>query len=124
MKKEATLHLSRADACMVDADLLLAAGRFEASVGRSYYAMFHAATAALLEKDVERGSHHGVISAFGEFLAKPGLIDRKYHRYLREGFDLRQESDYQPIVDVGRQQATKTADRAKELVAARRVVCG
>jgi len=37
--------------------------------------MFHAATAALLAKDIERTSHHTIISAFGEYIAKPGLLD-------------------------------------------------
>jgi uncharacterized protein (UPF0332 family) len=44
VNEEVRLHLERANDCIKDAELLLAAHRPSAAVGRSYYAMFHAAT--------------------------------------------------------------------------------
>ncbi|MBU2596179.1 MAG: hypothetical protein KJ757_01245, partial [Planctomycetes bacterium] len=49
-------------------------------VGRSYYAMFHAASALLSGKDIKRHSHQGLISAFGQFFVKPGNIEPKFHK--------------------------------------------
>lgn len=60
--------------------------------------MFHAATAALLHKGIERHSHQGIIGAFAQTFVKPRHVEARFHRYLKEAFDLRQESDYQPIV--------------------------
>ncbi|MFC1783855.1 HEPN domain-containing protein, partial [Planctomycetota bacterium] len=100
MIEEVRLHFDRSEQCLDDAQFLQEGQRFSASVGRSYYAMFHAAKAILLDKGIERNSHQGIISAFGEFLSKPGLVESKYHQYLREAFDLRQESDYHTIVNV------------------------
>jgi hypothetical protein len=37
--------------------------------------MFHAATAVLLSRGIERRSHHAVLSAFGEHIVKPGLVE-------------------------------------------------
>lgn len=116
MNEEVRLHLERADDCIKDAELLLAAHRASAAVGRAYYAMFHATTAALLKRDIKRRSHQGLISAFGQFLVKPGLVERRHHRYIAEAFDLRQHSDYQPLVQVTQDHAGKVLERAKEFV--------
>jgi len=124
MKKEAQLHFERAAECTEDAELLLEKSRYASAVGRAYYAMFHAATAVLLDKEIERSSHSGIIAAFGEFLVKPNLIEQKYHQHFREIFDLRQESDYQPIVDIDSKQAEQTVERAKGFVMACRKLCG
>lgn len=42
---ETLLHKSREE--LIDSDVALANGRYNNSVNRSYYSMFHAATAAL-----------------------------------------------------------------------------
>ena len=123
MNEEVLLHLERADDCIKDAELLLAGHRHSAAVGRSYYAMFHAATAALLRRDIKRHSHQGLISAFGQFIVKPGLAEPRFHKHITEAFDLRQESDYQPLVEVTEQQAGKVLDRAKEFVEICRKLC-
>jgi uncharacterized protein (UPF0332 family) len=101
------LHLERADDCIADAELLLAAARLGAAVSRAYYAMFHAATAA-----------------FGQVFAKPELIDVRFHRHLADAFDLRQESDYLPIVRLRDEKAREVLGWAREFVAVCRMLCG
>jgi uncharacterized protein (UPF0332 family) len=78
--------------------------------------MFHAATAVLLHKGIERSSHGGIISAFGQFITKPGLVDPKFHRYLVEAFTLRNDCDYLAPFQAEESQARATLDRAKEFV--------
>lgn len=123
MNEEMLLYFNKAKDCIADAQLLLSAGRTSAVVGRCYYAMFHAASAILLDKDVKRHSHQGLISAFGQIFIKPGYIDAKFHKYLIEAFDLRQESDYQPTADISEKQAGKLLERAKEFVEVCRRMC-
>ena len=123
MNEEVHLHLERSDDCIKDAEYLIAGGRNFAAVGRGYYAMFHAATAALLNKDIVRHSHHGIISTFGREFVKTGQIDPKFHKYFNEAFDLRQESDYQPLVDITQGQANKVIDRAKEFLEICKTLC-
>jgi uncharacterized protein (UPF0332 family) len=85
--------------------------------------MFHAATAALLQYDIKRGSYQGIIAAFGEHICKQNLLDVKFHKYFREAFDLRLESDYQPVVRIDEQLAQTTLDNAIEFVNACKDLC-
>jgi uncharacterized protein (UPF0332 family) len=48
MNENVTIFLDKAFECLADATALLEKSRYTASVSRSYYAMFHAAQAALL----------------------------------------------------------------------------
>lgn len=45
-------------------------------------------------RGIERSSHKGIISAFGEEFIKSGQMERRFHEYLREAFDARCLSDY------------------------------
>ncbi len=116
MTEEVRLHLERADDCIKDAEVLLDAHRLAAAAGRAYYAMFHAATALLLDKGVQRTSHSAIISAFGQFIVKKNLVEAKLHQFFREAFDLRQQSDYEPVIDITYPQVQETIKRAKEFV--------
>jgi len=89
MTEEAQQHFRKAADCVEDSQILLDNDRLAAAVARAYYAMFHAATAVLAVKGIKRSSHHGILSAFGEYLVKPGLIKQEFHLYLREAFELR-----------------------------------
>jgi len=114
--EEAQLHFERADECVEDARVLLDNRRPAAAVARAYYGMFHAATAVLLVKGIKRSSHHGILSAFGEYLIRPGLLNPRFHEYIRDAFELRRQTDYEPIVDIDNRQAREVLDQAIEFV--------
>jgi uncharacterized protein (UPF0332 family) len=116
VKEEVRLHLESAEDCLAQAELLRAASHAGAAISRAYYAMFHAATAALLHEGIERHSHQGIISAFGQTFTKSGRVDPRFHRYLKEVFDLRQESDYQPMVRLIDERAQEVLGWAREFV--------
>ena len=65
----------------------------------------------------------GAYFCVGQLLVKPGYIESKFHKYFTEAFDLRQESDYQPLVEVTEQQVGKVLERAKEFVEICRNLC-
>jgi uncharacterized protein (UPF0332 family) len=117
------LHLKRAEDCIADAELLFAASRFGAAVNRAYYAMFHAATAASLHRGITRHSHQGIIAAFGQTFVRTGIVDARFHKYLTKAFDLRQESDYLPVVRLGDETAREVLGWAKEFVAVCQKLC-
>jgi len=73
---------------------LLSLGYWGYAASRAYYAMFHVATALLLQKDMSFSKHSGVISAFGREFAKPGIVPQEYHRRFKEAYELRNVSDY------------------------------
>jgi uncharacterized protein (UPF0332 family) len=69
--------------------------------------------------------HSAVHSAFGEHLAKTGLLDVKYHRWLLDAFDARLEADYEVEIDIHADDATTLIEQAKEFAAtARRFLTG
>jgi uncharacterized protein (UPF0332 family) len=48
---------------------------YRAAANRAYYAVFYAASAVLLTKDIERRRHSGVIGAFREHFVRLGMIE-------------------------------------------------
>ncbi|MBN2314600.1 MAG: HEPN domain-containing protein [Sedimentisphaerales bacterium] len=78
MRKDAQRHLESAETFLKESEHLFSGGFHNGTVGRAYYAMFHAATAVLLARDIERTSHHAIISAFGESITKPSLLNNKF----------------------------------------------
>ncbi len=101
---------------MTVAEDLIELSHFEDAINRMYYAMFLAATAILLYYNIQRSSRYGLIAAFGEFIAKPGYLDKKYHRYLMDALNVRSESDYFPLPEVSEQEAKVNFEHAREFV--------
>lgn len=118
MKKEMEEHLRRSEELILVAEELCEREHWADAVSRAYYAMFHAATAVLLNMGTERASHRALIAAFGEHVAKPGLMDREFHRYLMDAFAARGISDYFPSPDITPGKARETLDRAREFLSA------
>ena len=123
MTEDVRLHLERAQDCIAEGELLSVGHRPGAAISRAYYAMFHAATAALLQQGIQRRSHQGIVAAFGQTFVKSGPVDPKFHRYLKEAFDLRKDSDYQPMVRLTDTQAQKVLDWAREFAAVCKDLC-
>ncbi|NQV19291.1 MAG: HEPN domain-containing protein [Armatimonadetes bacterium] len=118
MTNEIKQHLERSEHFIKVAQDLAKLNYWEDVISRSYFSMFHSATAILLDINIQRSSHHALISAFGEYVAKKDLIDRKFHRYLLDAFSARNESDYLPIIDSTEEEAFSMINKAKELLKA------
>jgi uncharacterized protein (UPF0332 family) len=121
--EDVQLHLKEADNCLAEAELLLTPSFLGGAVSRSYYAMFHAATAALLQRGIKRRSHQGIIVAFGQTFVKPGLVDARFHKYFTKAFGLRQESDCSPVVRLVDETAQEVLGWAREFVTVCRKLC-
>ena len=116
MKPESKKLLVKARRALRAAGLLLRDGAPDFAAGRAYYAMFYAAEAALAERGLQFRKHSGVHAAFGEHLAKPGLLDPKLHRWLLDAFDKRILGDYSYEMDVDDTAAREIIDQAREFV--------
>jgi len=86
--------LLRAERSLRSARNLLGDGDHDFAISRAYYAMFYAATAALLFHGIKRSKHSGVIAAFAEHVVKPGYLAPDYQRRLQAAFQDRSEGDY------------------------------
>ena len=114
MEDEIHLELERGKRSLDAAKLLFEKGLYEDSVSRSYYAMFHAARALLLTKDIRPTSHAGVVSLFGLHFVKDGLIERDYARMISQGLDLREDGDYGIYTDVTKARASEILSDAQK----------
>ena len=63
-------------------------------MSHSYYAVMHAAKAALLVHDAIAESHAGSPRLFGSVLVRPGLIEREWASVLARVQDQRIAADY------------------------------
>lgn len=118
MNSEALDHIARAETFLYAAEKLFKIELWDDSVSRSYYAVFHAATAALLSQGIVRKSHHAIWSAFGQYLAATGRIDREFHRNALDIFEARNLSDYSAKSWTTREDAEESLQNARAFVAA------
>jgi uncharacterized protein (UPF0332 family) len=88
-----------------NAQLLLANGRYRASISRAYYAMYYCTQALLDARKIASRSHKGMIQQFGQHFVKSGDFPQDMARELKESFDLRHLSDYETAVVINREQA-------------------
>jgi len=86
--------MQRAPRSLRSARNMLEDGDHDSAVSRAYYAMFYAATAALLSRDLRRTKHAGVIAAFGQQFVKTGDLAVEHQRALMGAFQDRTAGDY------------------------------
>ena len=109
-------RLSSAREKLTSAKLLLEAGLYKDSVGRSYYAIFSAIRAILAVRQVDFSKHAGVIAYFQKEFIKTGIFDKKYSKYLQQAFQIRNSCDYDDFFIVSKQDAEEQYERATEIL--------
>ncbi len=108
-------RLASAKEKLESAKLLLDAGLYKDSVGRSYYAIFSSIRAILAIRQVDFSKHAGVISYFQKEYVKTGIFDKKYSKYLQQAFQIRNSCDYDDFFMVSKQDAMEQYNRATEI---------
>ena len=109
-------RLSSAREKLTSAKLLLEAGLYKDSIGRSYYAIFSAIRAILAARQVDFSKHAGVIAYFQKEFIKTGIFDKKYSKYLQQAFQIRNSCDYDDFFIVSEQDAEEQYERATEIL--------
>jgi uncharacterized protein len=87
-------HLARTPDDLVTARDNVAQGHWRGAVNRVYYAIYHAASAALLQCDIERARHAGVQAAFGAFFVRAGLVEPEFGQIYSRVRQAREMQDY------------------------------
>ena len=91
-------EFERAQKALRAAQVLQTEGLLEDAVSRSYYAVMHAARAALLVHDTIAESHRAVRNLFGRVLVRPGHIEEEWSTILAREQDQRVVADYTVLV--------------------------
>jgi len=112
----AKYRLDRAKEDLDTAIMMLQNKKFEASINRSYYAIFHAARALLALEQKDYKKHSGVISHFNREYIKPGLFDKAYGQILTRAFEIRNETDYEDFYVLPKDSVMKQANSAEKFI--------
>ncbi len=87
------------------------------AVSRAYYAIMHAAKAALFVHGVAATSHAGVKRMFGLHLVHPGRIEPLWSDHLVEGSDERLAADYDVFMSYSEQETRQACEHSREFLA-------
>ncbi|MBI4639471.1 MAG: HEPN domain-containing protein [Candidatus Tectomicrobia bacterium] len=123
-EQEIVANLERAEESVQAARVLMAAGHFDFAASRAYYAVFYAATAALLAEGLEFSKHTGVIAAIHQNFVRTGKLDRQLGRDLNWLFELRNIGDYGETRHVPPDNAEKAIEAAEAFLHAIKELLG
>lgn len=98
------------------ADLLLEACFYEDAVSRAYYAVLHAAKAALLARNIITESHTSVRRLFGKELVQQGLLEKEWALILAHEQDERASADYDVELTFSQEVAGQRVNDAKRFL--------
>lgn len=116
MTPEQQALLDKAQRSMNAAKSLLEQGFYDFAVSRAYYAMFYVAEALLDREGLAFSSHAAVISAFGQYLARPGKVPAQFHRQLIDAQAQRTRADYDPQPNLSEQDAEILINQAQSFL--------
>ena len=115
---EVEANLRRAEESLAAARKLVELGFHDDGCSRAYYAVFYAATAALLAEGARFSKHAGVINGVHHQFVKTGRLSVELGRELNWLFDLRLVGDYGETRHVPQAEAERAIETADELVQA------
>ena len=98
------------------ADLLLEAGFYEDAVSRAYYAVLHAAKAALLARDIVTESHTAVRRLLGKELVQHGLLEKEWAMILAHEQDERASADYDVELSFSQEVAGQRVEKSRRFL--------
>ena len=117
--------LLKAENALLSARRDFAAGDLDGAANRLYYAMFHAARAALLRVgEPAQGKHGTIIGRFGRRFCKDGPLAPEFGRALNEAQELRIEGDYGAATADAAQVESYIETAETFVVAVKRIVSG
>jgi len=112
----AKAHLEKAVERLKVAEKLFRDGDYEDAVSRAYYAMYHAARAALSTVNVFPKTHEGVVSEFGRKFVLAGIFPKELGRNLADAKAARETYEYSVTATVGKSEAEVILLNAQEFV--------
>ena len=117
-QREILANMERAEQSLAAARELHARGYTDIAASRAYYAVFYAASAALLQADLETTKHSGVVALIHQHFVRTGRLSREHGRAINWLYELRGIGDYGLTVHVLEDEAAHAIDLAGQFVVA------
>lgn len=89
--------------------------RYEDSVSRAYYSVFHIISACLLSKGLSFSSHKEVIGNFNKEFIKSNISPAELSKMIKVLFDDRQTSDYDVKTHIDKDKAEEDFSYAEKI---------
>ncbi len=96
--------------------MLFNAKDYDSAVSRIYYAMFFAAEALLLTKNLVPKSHSGLIALFGDYFIKTNVFPKEMGRQINRAYDKRLIGDYGTSIIIDKTEAQDLLKIGKEFI--------
>ncbi|MEM3627169.1 MAG: HEPN domain-containing protein [Candidatus Bathyarchaeia archaeon] len=109
-------YLEKADERLKAAEKLLNDGYYEDAISRAYYAMYHAAKAALATVNVFPKTHEGVITEFGKNFVLTRIFAKNLGKDLADAKAARETYEYSVTTTAERSEAEAILSNAKKFV--------
>ena len=116
-------RLERAEATLTEADYNTEGGYYNAAVNRLYYACYYAASALLLNHEIEAHTHNGVKTQLSMHFVRTGQLSIEHGATFSLLFEKRQAGDYSDfaycdlaLVNMLRPRAEAFVNAIKELI--------
>jgi len=116
MTPEQEAMLGRARESIEAVRVEIGSGLYNHAVADAYYAMLHAARAALASIGLSFSSHGATQGAFGREFALPGILPAHLHRYLINAERARRAATYDYDASMTEEYARDWLQRAQEFV--------
>ena len=92
--------------------------RYDDSISRTYYAVFHAISAVLLSKGLHYSSHAQVIGNFNKEFVKTKIFPKTFTKIIQRLFEERQIGDYDIESGITKKEAKINLDDASRIIVA------
>ena len=115
-RNEISEHLNRLHIALASAEILFQHDKYPDVVSRAYYAILHAARAALLVYDVVPNSHKHLRQAFGLYLVKSGEVEVEWAKILTTAYHDRANADYLYDFDISDENTEELILQAKRFI--------
>ena len=94
------------------AKMLFDAGKWKASLNRSYYAIFHALRSVTALDGFDAKKHSTVIAYFNQWYVKTEIFEKGMTKLIGSAFEMRGNADYQDFYIVSKEQTQQQIDNA------------
>ena len=108
--------LAKAHDKLETAKLMYENGKYDDTVSRCYYAVFHTLNAALKSKDLSFSSHAQTIGVFNREFVKKGVFPKEFSEIIQSLFEDRQLGDYDYESWIDEQTARESIENAELII--------
>lgn len=109
-------RVQKADSVFIEASDNATMNHWNLVANRLYYAVFHMASALLIDKGFTSKTHNGVICLLGQEFATKGLLDKDEMRLVSRLQNMRHAGDYDDMFDWAEEDVKPLFNRTELLI--------